>query len=101
MPIARHPARSLAKDDRGVAAIEYALLCALIAVAAVGGIKGLGGSVGAYWDAIEQAVADAAGDEGPNGQSSGHGNGNTNGKGEGQGNGNGNGNNGNGRGNNG
>ena len=98
MPIARCHVRSLAKDTRGVAAIEYALLCALIALAAIGGIKGLGSSVGIYWDDIEQAVADSAGDEGPNGQSSGHGNGNGNGNGQG---GNGRGNNGNGRGNNG
>jgi len=41
--------RKLAADSRGATAIEYGLLCALIAVAAIGGMQALGGGVGGKW----------------------------------------------------
>ena len=57
-----------ARDERGVAAVEYGVLVALVAVAIVGGVRALSGSVeGAFaasaqqLDAEEQAAAD--GDE--------------------------------------
>jgi pilus assembly protein Flp/PilA len=41
--------RSLRADQRGATAIEYGLLAALIAVAAIGGMQALGGGVGGKW----------------------------------------------------
>jgi len=38
--------RMLCADARGATAIEYGLICALIAVAALGGMQSLGGGVG-------------------------------------------------------
>ena len=41
--------RKLAVDSRGATAIEYGLICALIAVAAIAGMQTLGGGVGGKW----------------------------------------------------
>ena len=41
--------RKLAADSGGATAIEYGLICALIAVAAIGGMQALGGGVGGKW----------------------------------------------------
>ncbi|HKU92055.1 MAG TPA: Flp family type IVb pilin [Sphingomicrobium sp.] len=41
--------RRLGADQRGATAIEYGLICALIAVAAIGGMQALGGGVGGKW----------------------------------------------------
>ncbi|MGN6850434.1 MAG: Flp family type IVb pilin [Sphingomicrobium sp.] len=41
--------RRLSADECGATAIEYGLLCALIAVAAIGGMQSLGGGVGGMW----------------------------------------------------
>ena len=41
--------RMLGADERGATAIEYGLICALIAVAAIGGMQQLGGGVGGKW----------------------------------------------------
>ena len=41
--------RRLGADQRGATAIEYGLICALICVAAIGGIQSLGGGVGGKW----------------------------------------------------
>jgi pilus assembly protein Flp/PilA len=41
--------RKFAADSRGATAIEYGLICALIAVAAIGGMQALGGGVGGKW----------------------------------------------------
>jgi pilus assembly protein Flp/PilA len=41
--------RLLRADQRGATAIEYGLLAALIAVAAIGGMQALGGGVGGKW----------------------------------------------------
>lgn len=43
-------------DSRGVAAIEYAMLASLVALAMVGALATLGGGVGHLWDALEQSV---------------------------------------------
>jgi pilus assembly protein Flp/PilA len=39
----------LRADRRGATAIEYGLIAALIAVAAIGGMQTLGGGVGGMW----------------------------------------------------
>jgi pilus assembly protein Flp/PilA len=39
----------LGADEHGATAIEYGLICALIAVAAIGGMESLGGGVGGMW----------------------------------------------------
>jgi pilus assembly protein Flp/PilA len=41
--------RKLGAHQRGATAIEYGLLAALIAVAAIGGMQSLGGGVGGKW----------------------------------------------------
>jgi pilus assembly protein Flp/PilA len=41
--------RMLGADQRGATAIEYGLIVALIAVAAMGGMQSLGGGVGGMW----------------------------------------------------
>lgn len=41
--------RMLGANKRGATAIEYGLICALIAVAALGGMQSLGGGVGGMW----------------------------------------------------
>ena len=41
--------RRLGADQRGATAVEYGLICALIVVAAIGGIQSLGGGVGGKW----------------------------------------------------
>lgn len=51
--------RDVARDEEGVAAIEYALLASLIAVVAAAGIATLGERVKEMWDAISEAVSDA------------------------------------------
>ena len=44
--------RMLGADQRGATAIEYGLIVALIAVAAIGGLQSLGGGVGGKWGAL-------------------------------------------------
>jgi pilus assembly protein Flp/PilA len=41
--------RKLGADKRGATAIEYGLICALIAVASIAGMQSLGGGVGGMW----------------------------------------------------
>ncbi len=41
--------RRLIADQGGATAIEYGLIAALIAVAAIGGISSLGGGAGGMW----------------------------------------------------
>jgi pilus assembly protein Flp/PilA len=45
----RKKLRMLGANQRGATAIEYGLICALIAVAAIGGMQSLGGGVGGMW----------------------------------------------------
>ena len=42
----------LGADQRGATAIEYGLICALIAVAAIGGMQSLGGGSAGMWGRI-------------------------------------------------
>lgn len=45
--------RMLGADQRGATAIEYGLIVALIAVAAMAGMQSLGGGVGGMWGTIQ------------------------------------------------
>jgi len=48
--------RMLRADTRGATAIEYGLIVALIVVAMMGALAGLGGGVGGMWTKIQNAV---------------------------------------------
>jgi pilus assembly protein Flp/PilA len=52
--------RMLGADVRGATAIEYGLICALIAVAAMAGMQALGGGSAGLWGKISSEV-DGAG----------------------------------------
>lgn len=47
---------NLLTDRRGATAIEYGLIAALIVVAMVGALKGLGGGVGGMWTNLTGAL---------------------------------------------
>jgi pilus assembly protein Flp/PilA len=49
--------RMLGADERGATAIEYGLICALIAVAAIGGMQALGGGSSGMWGRILSNVS--------------------------------------------
>ena len=49
--------RKLGANQRGATAIEYGLICALIAVAAIGALEGLGGGVDGMWGKISNEVS--------------------------------------------
>ena len=44
------------KDESGATAIEYGLIAALIAVAIIGGVTALGGSVNDTFTAVDDAL---------------------------------------------
>jgi len=48
--------RRLGADERGATAIEYGLICALICVAAIGGMQQLGGGVGGKWGQLSNTM---------------------------------------------
>ena len=48
--------RLLSVDERGATAIEYGLIVALIAVAAIGGMQSLGGGVGGMWGKLQTTM---------------------------------------------
>ena len=48
--------RMLGADERGATAIEYGLICALITVAAIGGMESLGGGVGGMWGKLSNTM---------------------------------------------
>ncbi len=48
--------RSLLADDVGATAIEYGLIAAMIAVAAIGGMTALGGGSAGMWGRIRDMV---------------------------------------------
>lgn len=53
---------ALAADERGSVAIEYALLAAIVAILAIGGLQALGAQTGGLFeviDQINQAIASA------------------------------------------
>jgi pilus assembly protein Flp/PilA len=51
--------RRLRSDKRGATAIEYGLIAALIAVAAIGGMSSLGGGANGLWGRLDNRVAEA------------------------------------------
>lgn len=51
--------RRLRSDKRGATAIEYGLIAALIAVAAIGGMKSLGGGSNGMWGRLDNKIADS------------------------------------------
>ena len=54
------PRSPLAADERGTTSIEYALLAAVAAITAIGGLQAFGGETGALWgvvDGANQAIA--------------------------------------------
>ena len=46
-------------DDRGVAAIEYALIASLIALSIIVGVANLGGAVGNQFNEVDSGVGSA------------------------------------------
>ncbi len=52
--------RRLLADQGGATAIEYGLIVALIAVAAIGGISALGGGAGGMWTELASNVQNAS-----------------------------------------
>ncbi|MFL6734132.1 MAG: Flp family type IVb pilin [Sphingomicrobium sp.] len=48
--------RRLFADRRGATAIEYGLICALIVIAMMGGLRVLGGGAGGMWTNISAKV---------------------------------------------
>jgi pilus assembly protein Flp/PilA len=55
----KRTALSLAGDERGATAIEYGLIAALMAVAALAGMSALGGGLGGSWSNTASKVSDA------------------------------------------
>lgn len=51
--------RKLRSDKRGATAIEYGLIAALIAVAAIGGMSSLGGGANGMWGKLDQKISDS------------------------------------------
>ena len=51
--------RKLRSDKRGATAIEYGLIAALIAVAAISGMSSLGGGANGMWGRLDQKIEDA------------------------------------------
>ncbi|MEN0041273.1 MAG: Flp family type IVb pilin [Pseudomonadota bacterium] len=49
-------ARRFRRDERGATAIEYAIACAMVAIAALGGMNVAGGGVDHSMGCVEQAV---------------------------------------------
>ena len=50
------PSSTVAGDEKGVAAIEYALAAALIALAIVASVTRTGTAVGNHWNSVDQAI---------------------------------------------
>lgn len=48
--------RKLVSDNRGVGAIEYALIASLISIAAISGYSSLGGKIQGHYSTVQQAV---------------------------------------------
>ena len=56
MSAIRTISRLLSVDERGATAIEYGLIVAMIAVAAIGGMQSLGGGVGGMWGKLQTTM---------------------------------------------
>jgi pilus assembly protein Flp/PilA len=52
--------RKMIRDNKGATAIEYGLIAALIAVAAVGAMQGLGGQVSATFNKVKTDMGGTA-----------------------------------------
>ena len=57
MDAIRRKFRSFRGDARGATAIEYGLIVALIAVAAIGGMSALGGGAAGMWGKLSTNVS--------------------------------------------
>ena len=55
----RNTAIAIARDQRGVAATEYAIIAALIAVVAAGAVATVGGEMSNQYSDVESAVRSA------------------------------------------
>ena len=53
--------RRLCSDKRGATAIEYGLIAALIAVAAISGMSSLGGGANGMWGKLDNKITDGMG----------------------------------------
>ena len=51
--------RKLRSDKRGATAIEYGLICALIAIAIMGALRSLGGGAGGMWTQLDEKVEES------------------------------------------
>jgi pilus assembly protein Flp/PilA len=51
--------RKLRSDKRGATAIEYGLIAALIAVAAISGMSSLGGGANGMWGKLDNKVSES------------------------------------------
>ena len=51
--------RKLRSDKRGATAIEYGLICALIAIAIMGALRSLGGGSGGMWSELDNRVEES------------------------------------------
>ncbi|CAN5177519.1 MAG: Flp family type IVb pilin [Pseudomonadota bacterium] len=56
MSAIRRNLRGLLADERGATAIEYGLICALIAIAMMGGLSTLGGGAGGMWSDLSNTA---------------------------------------------
>lgn len=59
MDAIRTNGRKLRSDKRGATAIEYGLIAALIAVAAIGGMRSLGGGANGMWGRLDNKIAES------------------------------------------
>ena len=59
MDAIRTKGRKLRSDKRGATAIEYGLIAALIAVAALGGMSSLGGGANGMWGRLDTKIANS------------------------------------------
>ena len=50
---------SFAKDESGATAIEYGLIAALVSVAAIAALQGMGQSLSAMFQAVDSAMSTA------------------------------------------
>ena len=51
--------RKLMKNEKGATAIEYGLIAALIAVAAIGAMETLGGSISGTFSSVSSSLDDS------------------------------------------
>ncbi len=54
-----HFIRSLIRDDRGATAIEYGLICALIAVAGLTALQSIGGSLNETYGTLSTSLSES------------------------------------------